>query len=85
MLKWKDCDNPNCPRCGQFEDAPHVWICTGCDTNSVWKESLDKLSEWLSSVQTDPDIQDIIIAYLNGCRNDPVPQQSLSLDINDLG
>jgi hypothetical protein len=42
--------------------------------NLVWKESLDNLSEWVFSVQTDPDVQDVIAAYLNGQRNDSVPQ-----------
>jgi hypothetical protein len=84
MMKWKEHDNPNCPRCGQFEDAPHVWICTGCDANLVWKKSLEKLSEWLSSVQTDPDVQDAIIAYLDSWREDSIPEQLVSFDLRDL-
>jgi hypothetical protein len=73
MHRWKERDNPNCPRCGQFEDAPHVWLCKGCDTNSVWTSSLDKLQDWMTSVQTDPDIQDAIINYLDSWRNDTTP------------
>jgi hypothetical protein len=84
MLKWKQRDNPNCPRCGQFEDAPHVWTCQGCEANDVWKESLDKLNEWMSSIQTDPDIQDGIIAYLNGWRYDSMSEPLLPSDIYDL-
>ncbi len=82
MLKERD--NPNCPRCGQFEDAPHVWICKGCDANSVWNDSLAKLNVWLSFVQTDPDVQDVIIAYLNGWRNDSDPEHLLPFDIRNL-
>jgi hypothetical protein len=73
MHRWKERDNPNCPRCGQFEDAPHVWLCKGCDTNSVWTSSLDKPQDWMTSVQTDPDIQDAIINYLDSWRNDTTP------------
>jgi hypothetical protein len=66
MHRWKEWDSPNCPRCRQFEDAAHVWTCTGSEANSTWKESLDNLSDWLTSAQTDPDIHDAIISYLNG-------------------
>jgi hypothetical protein len=84
MMKWKERDNPNCPRCGQFEDAPHVWKCTGCDANLVWKKSLEQLSDWLSSVQTDPDVQDAIIAYLNSWREDSIPEKVVSFDLKDI-
>jgi hypothetical protein len=73
MHRWKEHDYPNCPRCGQFEDAPHVWLCKGCYTSSVWTASLDKLQDWMTSVQTDPDIQDAIINYLNSWRNETTP------------
>jgi hypothetical protein len=71
MVRWKQRDNPNCPRCGLFEDAPHAWKCKGCEADSIWKESLGKVDEWLTSVQTDPDIQEAILAYL--CKTTPFP------------
>jgi hypothetical protein len=84
MHRWKERDNPNCPGFVQFEDALHVWIGKGCDSSSVWKDSLDKLNDWMSSVQNDPDIQDAIIDYLNGWRYDTIPSNSPLHDISDL-
>ncbi len=56
MHRWKERDNPNCPRCGCFEDAPHVWTCKGEDSNAVWDKFLLSLSQWLKEMQTDPDL-----------------------------
>jgi hypothetical protein len=84
MFRWKGHDKPNCPRRGQFEDALHVWLCAGCDVNSIWKETLDKLSNWLSPVQTDPDVQAAILEYLNGWRNDFFKNLQTSADLSAL-
>ena len=57
MQRWKEWESPNCPRCGQFEDAAHVWVCSGSNAGDIWEKSLRDLNEWMSSVNTDPDIQ----------------------------
>jgi hypothetical protein len=54
MHRWKEWESPNCPRCGQFEDASHVWTCSGCDSFEIWDRSLKDLEAWMSSVSTDP-------------------------------
>jgi hypothetical protein len=69
MHLWKDKDNPNCPRCGDFEDADHVWVCQGEGVLETWENSLERLKNWLQDSMTDPDLQEVIISYLNGWRD----------------
>jgi len=81
MHRWKERDNPNCPRCESFEDAEHVWLCNGCNSSEVWESSLKTLDEWMVSVQTDPDIKSIILTYLQSWRSNSVAEHDASLDI----
>ncbi len=69
MHLWKERDSPSCPRCGQFEDAAHVWVCSGCNSSDIWNNSLKQLDTWMTSVSTDPEIQDTILHYLKEWRN----------------
>jgi hypothetical protein len=89
MQRWKEWESPNCPRCGQFEDAAHVWVCSGSNAGDIWEKSLRDLDEWMSSVNTDPDIQSAILHFLQSWRSDTTPTISLDSDIaqqqNTLG
>ena len=84
MHRWKQRDSPNCPRCGQFEDASHVWICSGCNSSEIWEKSLEDLEAWMSSVSTDPDIQDAILHHLKDWRNGNVEFREYAHDLRDL-
>ncbi len=35
MLRWRQWDTDQCPRCGEREDAPHVWTCKEKGANDV--------------------------------------------------
>jgi hypothetical protein len=84
MHRWKERDNPNCPRCGSFEDAEHVWLCNGCNSSEVWESSLKTLDEWMVSVQTDPDIKSIILTHLQSWRSNSVAEHDASPDMATL-
>jgi hypothetical protein len=69
MARWTLRDNNLCPRCRQLEDAPHVWVCKGCDSDTIWRQSLEKLEQWMNTVDTNPDIQHAILYYLQRWRD----------------
>jgi hypothetical protein len=70
MKRWKQRASADCPRCGMMEDAAHVWICQGPGVKEAWSATLDGLAKWMDSVDTDPDISDAILHYLNSWRLD---------------
>lgn len=70
MQRWKDWDHANCPRCGGLEDSVHVWQCRGASAVTAWSQSLLKREHWLHSVQTMPDLIDLIITYLSSWHRD---------------
>jgi hypothetical protein len=84
MHRWKERNNPNCPRCGLFEDAPHVWVCKGEDSNAVWDSFLHSLSQWLEEAQTDPDLTSTVLDYLNSWRDGNGTSVAHSAAIQDL-
>jgi hypothetical protein len=43
MKRWKLSQNSACPRCGEVEDAPHVWTCQGSGVNDLWTIALSNL------------------------------------------
>jgi hypothetical protein len=40
MKQWKEWDNDRYLRCGEQEDAEHVWRCRGTGTKEIWLSSL---------------------------------------------
>jgi hypothetical protein len=64
MKHWKKRADSACPRCGKFEDAPHVWICHDQGADGIWDKALKELESWLKSVQTSPDLQYLILNHL---------------------
>jgi hypothetical protein len=84
MVRWKERVSPNCPRCGQLEDASHVWICSGCNSAEIWEKSLEDLEQWMSSVSTDPDIQDAILQHLKSWRAGNTTHINTAHDLQDL-
>ena len=69
MHLWKQHSSATCPRCREFEDATHVWQCKGANAEEVWKRAISALENWMESVQTDPEVQAVIVAQLNSWRS----------------
>jgi hypothetical protein len=68
MVRWKEKDTDACPRCGEFEDAPHVWRCSGQQENEIRDKALDRLTEWMQEHKTNLDVHDTVLQYLNSRR-----------------
>jgi hypothetical protein len=49
-------DHAECPRCGQFEDAPHVVRCTGTGTDMIFEVAVQKLELKMGDSFTAPEI-----------------------------
>jgi len=80
MKRWKEWQHDSCPQCGTREDASHVWLCQGQDTNLLWDKALIGLHEWLMKIDTDPNITHLIITALTRWRNgDDVSGDSIFL------
>jgi hypothetical protein len=73
LVQWKEKTEPACPRCGEYENATHVWHCTTPDTQSIWQTQLDIIHKWMQSQDTDPDIVSNFIMYVkDGHTTDPL-------------
>ena len=66
MLQWKQWDKDQCPRCGEPEDAPHVWTCKDPEARDIWSKAIASIELLLRKLNTDPTICHIIILYLTG-------------------
>jgi hypothetical protein len=64
MARWKQRETSDCPRCGEFEDAAHVWRCRGSGADQIWLQSLDSLQVWMNKHDTDPDLATLLIDML---------------------
>jgi hypothetical protein len=53
-------DHAECPRCGLFEDAPHVVRCKGTETDVIFEVAVQKLEIEMGDKFTAPDITAII-------------------------
>jgi hypothetical protein len=73
MVQWRQREKPSCPRCGAFEDAPHVWKCHGENADIIWQASKDSLESWLDKKGTDPDLSSFLLSLLDTWRNDVSP------------
>ena len=66
MQQWKEHNNIDCPRCGAFDDVPHVWLCPDNQATQIWENSINTLQEWIISIDTDPNIQAAVFKHLKG-------------------
>jgi len=64
MKRWKYWNTDQCPRCGEAEDAPHVWTCSDPGARDIWNKSVDSLDLFLRKQDTDPTLLHIIKVYL---------------------
>ena len=74
MKRWKEREDDRCPRCGEPEDAPHVWRCKGEGTEDIWTKALEGLASLLRKLNTNPTLLHIILVYLRGWRSGEGPQ-----------
>jgi len=68
MKQWGKWNSADCPRCGVYEDVPHMLSCQGATANDVWDTTLCSLRQWFTDHKTDPDIASAIIEGLNNWR-----------------
>jgi hypothetical protein len=66
MKRWRQWKEDQCPRCGEPEDAAHVWKCNGEGAKDIWEKALDELEMWLRSVDTDLTLTYILVTSLKG-------------------
>ena len=62
-------DHAQCPCCkvpGIVETTRHQARCNDPERLLLWKDSVNDLAQWLSEKDTDPNIQELIIGYLQG-------------------
>jgi hypothetical protein len=76
LKRWKQRQDDACPRCGEMEDAAHVWRCHGSGADDLWETSLIELTSWFNIMQTDPDIQHCITSYLRSWKYDSAPDST---------
>jgi hypothetical protein len=69
MVKWKEQPTADCPRCGQSENARHVWLCPDPDVYFVWALLMSSSIDWLTSIHTATEITYWIIQRLTEWRS----------------
>jgi hypothetical protein len=66
MQLWKEWDiTPDCPRCGDFEHAQHIWK---YPAPSLWERSVARLRAWITSSGTMPGVRNAICSYVQSWR-----------------
>jgi len=69
LVKWKEATTSACPRCGEHENARHVWTCQEPAVFFVWALLMSAFSKWLESVHTANDVIYWIIQRLTEWRS----------------
>jgi hypothetical protein len=69
LVKWKEAPTSACPRCGEHENARHVWTCQEPAVFFVWALLMSAFSKWLESVHTAKDVIFWIIQRLTEWRS----------------
>jgi hypothetical protein len=65
MFRWKKRDSAACPRCQHpLEDAQHVWLCQGMESQQKWDVALTALDIEMRRIQTDPVLAILITSRL---------------------
>jgi hypothetical protein len=80
LVHRKEQPTPDCPRCGDSENARHVWRCQDPSVFFVWALLMSSFSSWLESVRTAPEIIFWIIRRLTEWRS----SEPLSIARTDL-
>ena len=65
MGRWFSSEHTSCPNCGvEDEDSAHLMHCPDSGRFGCFREEVKKLTAWLQSSHTDPDLACIIPSYL---------------------
>ena len=73
MKLWKKRSSDACPRCGEIEDAQHVWWCQQPEARLKRAQGFHKLSDWMDKELTAPEISSAITSRLNTVSCQTVP------------
>ena len=73
MKLWKKRSSDACPRCGEVEDAQHVWWCQQPEARLKRAQGFHKLSDWMDKELTAPEISSAITSRLNTVSCQTVP------------
>mgnify|MGYP003519673277 CR=1 FL=1 len=60
LVIWQERETEDCPRCSEFEDARHVWLCQEVEAKCIRKEGISSISRWMEETQTAPEIRAVI-------------------------
>ena len=72
---WGREDTDQCPLCGAPEDAAHVLVCPDDRAVDHWNDRVAKLSDWMDSRSTHPDIKSALLDLLHHHRfGSPLPE-----------
>ena len=75
LVAWQYQDDAKCPRCGHpLETTSHVSQCQAQGAADVWRDSMDKVEQYLGNSNTDPRIQLALLQALNHWQQ-MLPQQ----------
>ncbi len=84
MARWKQRESPDCPRCGDFEDASHVRRCHGSGADQIWLQSLEGFKVWMDKQDTDPDLSTLLIDMLQAWRTESAFHGNVPYGLNLL-
>ena len=70
---WQKQEDNSCPRCGLPEDTKHVLICQGEDAESIYLTHIPKITSYMESSCTHPDIQAAILSRIDHFRHQVHP------------
>jgi hypothetical protein len=74
LLRWKEATSDSCLRCGQQEDARHVWTCAAVSTAETWQLGIQRLKVKVQRWKTDPQLTEAILWGLT-CLRHPIGEE----------
>jgi hypothetical protein len=86
MQRYHFQEHAECPRCSVFEDTAHVLLCKAPRALAQWDASMSKLTTWLTTAITMPDIKHAIIHQITAWKKlrDPPPPSYAWPGVDDL-
>jgi hypothetical protein len=92
VKRWQQCDTDHCPRCGQLEDAHHVWGYKANGAKVVWSLALEEVECLLRKLDTDPTITYLFLTHLCGWHlgeeityTAPIELEEVIMEQNNIG
>jgi hypothetical protein len=72
LKRRKQKETDECPRCGGYKNATHVWICPNLKAVNLWETSLDTLETRLHT-STSATLTSLLITYFRHWHNGTIP------------